>query len=160
MDGGCTSIWFKRPLTFAQKKIINKYEQYLASLGPKKIHSFYWRLKPADGFTKYEQEQFRKHLGSEIKEEFVICGLADPLFRSVEAIMEVFGGYYIHSIDNETEQYLKGKYYAIRKRNKLGMPSYAYHILDWQFVAGYFNQKDGDDIRWLYDIARAMFEIS
>jgi len=44
------------------------------------------------------------------------------------------------------------EYYAIRKRNKLGMPVYAYHLLDWQFVAGYFNQMYGDDIREVYSI--------
>jgi len=29
---------------------------------------------------------------------------------------------------------------------------YAYHILDWQFVAAYFNQMDDDDIREVYDL--------
>ena len=152
MDGGCTSIWLKRPMTFAQKKIIYRYEQYLASLGEMKIHSFYWKLKPADCFTDYEQQQFKKYLGSEIQEELVICGLADPLFRAVEAIMQTFGWYYKYEITEETEPYLKGKYYAIRKRNKLGTPVYAYHILDWEFVAGYFNQMDEDDIRGVYSL--------
>ena len=153
MDGGCTSIWLKEPMTFAQKKIIYKYERYLASLGPMKIHSFYWKLKPATEFSKYEQQQFKRYLGSGIKEEMVICGLADPLFRSVESIMKEFGGYYIYSIDSETEQYLKGKYYAIRKRNKVGVSVYAYHILDWEFIAAYFNQMDDDDIREVYSIS-------
>jgi len=158
MDGGCTSIWLKRPMTFAQKKIIYRYESYLASLGQMKIHSFYWKLKPADGFTKYEQQQFRKYLGSEIKEELVICGLADPLFRAVEAIMQTFGWYYKYEISEETEPYLKGKYFTIRKRNKLGVPVYAYHILDWQFIAAYFNRMDENYIRYVYDIDRLIFE--
>lgn len=74
------------------------------------------------------------------------------MFRSVEAIMKEFGGYYIYSIDSETEPYLKGDYYAIRKRNKLGIPRYAYHILDWEFIAAYFNQMDGKDIKEVYSI--------
>ncbi len=81
-----------------------------------------------------------------------ICGLADPLFRSVEAITKDFGGFYIHSIDNEKEQYLKRKYFPIRKRNRLGFPIYAYHLVSWEFVAGYFNQMDYDDIREVYSI--------
>ena len=152
MDGGCTSIWLKEPLTFAQKKIIYRYERYLASLGEMKIHSFYWKLKPANSYSKYEQKQFKKYLGTEIKQELVICGLADPLFRSVEAIMKFFGGYYTYNIDWEMQEYVRGEYYVIRKRNKLGVPVYAYHILDWQFIASYFNQMDGQEIRNLYDI--------
>jgi len=160
MDGGYTSIWLKEPLTFTQKKVLHHYERYLSSLSPGKIrsYSFWWKLKPADRFSRYEQKQFKKYLGSEIKEEISICGLADPLFRSVEAIMKEFGGYYIYSIDGATEKYLKGKYYAIRKRNKLGIPGYAYHILNWEFIANYFNQKDEDDIRYVYDIERIIFE--
>ena len=112
-----------------------------------KIRSFYWKLKPAEGFSRYEQKQFKRCLGTEIKQELVICGLADPLFRSVESIMKEFNSYYIYSIDSKTEEFLKGEYYAIRKRNKLGVPVYAYHILDWEFIAAYFNRMDGIDIK-------------
>ncbi len=66
--------------------------------------------------------------------------------------MKFFGGYYIYGIDWETEQYLKGEYYAIRKHNKLGIPVYAYHMASWEFIAGYFNKMDGDDIREVYSI--------
>jgi len=157
MDGGCTSIWFRKPLTFAKKKIIYRYERYLALLGEMKIHSFYWKLKPADSFSRYEQNQFKDYLGSEIEEEMVVCGLADPLFRSVEAIMKFFGGYYIYPIDWQMQEYVRGEYYAIRKRNKVGISVYAYHILDWEFIAAYFNQMDGDDIREVYSLFRCFF---
>ena len=66
--------------------------------------------------------------------------------------MKFFGGYYTYNIDWEMQEYVRGEYYVIRKRNKLGVPVYAYHILDWQFIASYFNQMDGQEIRNLYDI--------
>ncbi|MEA1888079.1 MAG: hypothetical protein U9N72_12810 [Bacteroidota bacterium] len=72
-------------------------------------------------FSKYEEKKFKRYLGTKIKQELVICGLADPLFRSVEAIMKFFGGYYIYSIDCEMQEYLRSEYYAIRNRNKLGV---------------------------------------
>lgn len=156
MDGGCTSIWLKEPMTFSQKKTLFEYEKCLDSLSPGilKGYSFWWKLKPVDCFSRYEQRQFKKHLGSEIMEEISICGLADPMFRAVEAIMKEFGGYYTFRIDNEARQYLKGEYYAIRKFNKLGILIYSYHIVDWEFIAGYFNRNDEDDIRYVYDMRR------
>ena len=80
--------------------------------------------------------------------------LKDPLLRSVEAIMKFFGGYYIYSIDWETQEFLTGEYYAIRKHNKLGIAVYDYHLVDWQFIAGYFNQLDDEKIGNLYSIER------
>jgi hypothetical protein len=66
--------------------------------------------------------------------------------------MKFFGGYYIYNIDWETQEYLRGEYYAIRKRNNVGIPVYAYHILNWAFIAGYFNQMDRKEIREVYSI--------
>ena len=71
--------------------------------------------------------------------------------------MKFFGGYYIYNIDWEMYEYLRGEYYAIRKRNNVGMPVYAYHILDWEFIAAYFNRTDDDDIREAYSMLRFFF---
>ena len=72
--------------------------------------------------------------------------------------MKFFGAYYIYNIDWEMQEYVRGEYYAIRKRNNSGVSVYAYHILDWEFIAAYFNRMDEDDIRYVYDIERIIFE--
>lgn len=94
-----------------------------------------------------------KHM---VERTITIC-TANQLFRSFEAIMKFFGGYYIYNIDWEMHEYLRGEYYAIRKRNKLGVPVYAYHIFDWEFIAAYFNRMDGVDIREVYSIFKCFF---
>ncbi|TFH38152.1 MAG: hypothetical protein E4G95_04135 [Bacteroidia bacterium] len=76
------------------------------------------------------------------------------MFRATEAIMKYFGGYYSHQIDDDDAKYLIGEYYAIRKRNKWGLPVYDYHLVDWEFIAGYFNQMDDEGIRNVYSIER------
>ena len=65
------------------------------------------------------------------------------MFRTAEAIMKYFDGYYQQGVDNEIASYLTNKYYAIRKPNKVGMPVNTYHILDLEFVAAYFNRMVG-----------------
>jgi len=76
------------------------------------------------------------------------------MFRAAEAIMKYFDGYYQMHITYDIARYLVGKYYAIRKRNKLGIPVYNYHLVNWEFIASYFNVLDCDEVRNIYSIER------
>jgi len=75
------------------------------------------------------------------------------MFRSAEAIMRYFNGYYQMAHDDDISK-AKGKHYRINKRNRFGIPKYAYHLVNWEYIANYFNVMDSEKIRNLYSIER------
>jgi len=150
---GETYIFLLEPITDYHIDLIDNYEDYLLSFGQDKGYSFVWEHFTAD-VNSYYQKQYVKHLGTEIKYKIKIWGKGEPIFRTVEALMKYLGAYYIHRIDKWTRPYLSGKYYKIYKRSKIGIPIYSLHLVDWEFIASYFNRTDSDEIRDIYNIAR------
>jgi len=150
---GYTVISLLEPITEYQIDLINHYEEYLMSFGQEKGYSFWWEHRPAK-VNSYYQQQYVKHLGTEIKYEITIWGKGEPIFRTVEALLKYFGGYYVYGIDKWTRPYLRGKYFKIYKHSRIGIPVYSFHLVDWEFIAGYFNGNDTEEIRDIYDIAR------
>lgn len=153
MDGGCISIWVEKRLTLNQRLLLQKYESFLMdySLG----YSFSYEFRAPEIKTKYERKQIQSKLGFLPEQEIMICGLADPIFRAAEAIMKYFNGYYSHIIEEEDDRRcLNKKCFPIKKRNKIGFPYYAYHIVNWKFIADYFNRADHKKINYLYSLDR------
>ena len=152
MDGGCLSVWVEKQLTLNERLLLQKYEYYLMDYGLG--YSFSYEYRQPEIRTRYERKQIQSQLGFIPQQEIQICGLADPMFRSAEAIMKYFNGYYQQHISEDERKYLNPKCIAIRKRNKLGIRKYVYHLVDWQFIANYFNQLDTDKVRNVYDLDR------
>ena len=152
MDRGCISVWVEKQLTLNERLLLQKYEYFLMDYGLG--YSFSYEYRGPKFSSKYERKQVESALGFITGQEIMICGLADPMFIAAEAIMKYFHGNYQMHITNDIAQYLKGEYYAIRKRIKFGIPKDEYYLVDWQFIAGYFNQMDDEKIRNVYSIER------
>ena len=150
---GETSFSLTEPITEYHIDLINHYEEYLMSFGQEKGYSFVWRHGPIE-VSPYYQEQYIKHLGTGLKYEITIWGKGEPIFRTVEALMKYFGGYYTYGMDKTTLPYLRGKYYEIYKPGKDGNPEYVFHLVDWEFIAAYFNGTDDQKIKDIYNLSR------
>jgi len=127
------------------------------SFGWEKGYSFVWRHGPIEVSTYY-QEQYIKHLGTGLKYEITIWGKGEPIFRTIEALMKYFGGYYTYGMDKTTLPYLRGKYYEIYKPGKDGNPEYVFHLVDWEFIAAYFNGTDDEKVKDIYNLSRFVKE--
>jgi len=68
--------------------------------------------------------------------------------------MKYFNGYYKQHIDAEMVKCLEGEYHVINERNKWGIPRYSYHLVDCEFISGYFNRMDDEKIRNVCSIDR------
>jgi len=154
MDGGCLCIWLHKPLTDEQMLLMKQYELYLQNLGLG--YSFSYDLRLPDIKTRFEMRQVKRVIGYIPEQEIFICGLADPMFRATEAILKYFNGCLSISFDISGFCNPIGKCYAIRKRNKhfFLFTRISYHLVDWEFVAGYWNRFDDQGIRDVYSIKR------
>jgi len=149
MDGGTISIWLKELLTDEQKIFIKGYEDYLQTF--KQGYSFIWKYQKPSIQKDNLLNRMNTLLGFTPKQELLISGLANPMFRSAEQLMKNLNGYYVHGstkdISNEDgvitllEKYL----------NDFDETQYKY-IVDWRFFEGYFNRFDDEEIRAIYNI--------
>lgn len=152
MDGGCISVWVEKRLTLIERRLLQKYEYFLMDYGVG--YSFDYEYRQPEFDTRCERNQIKSKLGFIPEQDIFICGLADPMFRAAEAIMKYFNGYYMIYVHDDIAKYLNYRCIAIKKRNKWGIPKYAYHLVDWQFIANYYNQLDTKKVRTVYDIER------
>ena len=149
MDGGTISIWLKELLTDEQKIFIKGYEDYLQTFN--QGYSFMWKYQKPSIQKDNLLNRMNTLLGFTPKQELLISGLANPMFRSAEQLMKNLNGYYVHGstkdISNEDgvitllEKYL----------NDFDETQYKY-IVDWRFFEGYFNRFDDEEIRAIYNI--------
>ncbi len=151
-DGACFNIWLRTSLTDREKSLLKEYEIFFQPYG----HRFSF----VHGFkilylTNYEKSQLLKTIGYIPEEELYICGLATPLFRSIEAILKYFGGFAkIGSGETKDNPEIKGVYYEIRKSRLYYNHLYplSYYLIDWEIVANVYNTYDTPKIREFYSI--------
>ena len=146
--GACFSIWLKRSLTLQEKSLLKEYEIYLEQF---KRYSFSHDFK-VPFITEYEKKQLRNTIGYIPEEEIYICGLATPLFRSIEAILKYFGGY--AQIGPGDNPLVKGICHKIRK-NGIYFPHLKgniYYLIDWELLANVYNLYDTPEIKEIYSI--------
>ena len=151
MDGGCISVWVEKQLTLNERLLLQKYEYFLMDYGLG--YSFSYEYRQPEIRTRYERKQIKSQLGFIPQQEIQICGLADPMFRAAEAIMKYFNGYY-KMVDPDDISKANGKHYVINRCNRFGILVYAYHLVNWDFIACYFNVLDSDKVRNVYDLDR------
>jgi hypothetical protein len=152
--GACFDVWLSRSLTTREKGLLMEYEVYLMGF-KHKGYSFSQKFK-IPTFTKFEKKQLLSSIGYVPEEELFICGLATPLFRSIEAILKHFGGYAkigISDIYKEQPEII-GKCYEIRKGRS--DPNYKYikqyQLIDWEMISNVYNKDDPPEIKEIYSI--------
>jgi hypothetical protein len=148
-EGACFSVYLGRTLTAEEKSILNEFESYLQQY--KIRYSFIHSFK-IPSFTKYEKGQLLQIMGFIPEEELYICGLATPLFRSIEAILKYYGGY--AEIGPGYDETVKGNFHKIRKTQIYFNHFYpvSYYLSDWEIIANVYNQDDPPEIRRIYSI--------
>ncbi len=152
MDGGILSIWLKVCLSKKQKIILKQYESYLQSY--KIGYSFLYGYRKLEIMSNDERSQIENAIGYIPKQELAISGLADPMFRAIEALLKYFGGYLAIGVDVSAIDKPKGEYYPIITYDNYFRDKYVYHLVSWEFVAGYFNRDDDKGIRDVYSLDR------
>lgn len=149
--GACFSLLLSKTLTPPEKYLLNSYANYLhkAKFGYSFIHSF-----KIPKFSSAEKKQLLNTIGYIPEEEIYICGLATPLFRSIEAILANFGGYAKIDIMKALKKHpeLKGEYHRIRKRKYISdlLIYSSYTLINWEIVGMYFNNDDPKEIKEIY----------
>lgn len=151
-SGACFSIWLRGPLTIQEKLILTKYEIYLdqsKSYG----YSFMYEFR-VPIITKYEEVQLLNTIGYIPQAEIQICGLATPLFRSIEAILKYFGGYAKIGVGDiyKEQPGISGKCFNIDKNQEAQDYQYIprYQLIDWEMVANVHNLDDPPEIKEIY----------
>ena len=153
-DGGCMGIWPEKKLSRDDKHLLFNYAEYINRI------SDYFKIEFRKTKPKSTKEKMliEKILGSYPEEEIHICGWADDIFPAFEAILERFGGYLNISIGAEPEVFerLKGHWHKIKYNiNDLPPIDYcSYHLIDYEFVKGYFNESSTEDERRKYSLER------
>lgn len=146
MDGGCISIWLKYPLNKSERKLLLKYADYINCFSL--VYSI--RFKTPEFTFKIEKSRIKKAIGYLPVFEMIICGFADDIFLSAEAILKEYGGYLQLGVVATEHEFntLKGEWHYIKKRD-----SY-YHLINWEFTSSYFNRLDGEEIKAKYSIEK------
>lgn len=146
MDGGCINAWLKDKLTECDKNFILKYVNYVNSFSM--VYSI--KFKTPEITSKTEKNKIIKAIGYLPAYELIICGFADDIFLSGEAIIKEFEGYLKLGVGASDHGFntLKGEWHYIKKRD-----SY-YHLIDWEFTSGYFNRMDGQEKKAKYSIKK------
>ncbi len=152
--GACFDVWLSRTLTTREKVLLKEYEMYLESFKNMR-YSFGYKFK-VPFFTKFEKKQLLNTIGYVPEEEIFICGLATPLFRSIEAILKHFGGYAKIGVGDiyKEQPDIKGRCFEIRKSRS--DPYYKYikrfQLIDWEMIADLYNLDDPVEIKEIYSI--------
>jgi hypothetical protein len=147
--GACFSIWLKNPLTTQEKSLLEEYQLNLHQYNMG--YSFMYEFKEPY-ITKFEKDQLLKTIRFVPREEIYICGLATPLFRSMEAILKYFGGF--AQLGPGDDPQVKGVCHLVRKNRTYfpGLKYNAYYLIDWEIVANAYNQSDPPEIREIYSL--------
>jgi hypothetical protein len=152
--GACFDVWLYRTLTTKEKTLLKEYEMYLESF-KNMDYSFGYEFK-VQVFTKFEKKQLLDTIGYVPEEEIYICGLATPLFRSIEAILKHFGGYAKIGLGEiyKEQPAINGRCFEIRKSKS--DPYYKYikrfQLIDWEMLANVYNLNDPPEIKEIYSI--------
>ena len=152
--GACFNVWLSRSLTTKEKALLKEYEMYLESF-KNMGYSFGYKFKDPI-FTKFEKKQLLNTIGYVPEEEIYICGLATPIFRSIEAILKHFGGYAKIGVGEiyKEQPDIKGKCFEIRKSRS--DPYYKYfkrfQLIDWEMIANVYNLYATPEIKEIYSI--------
>jgi hypothetical protein len=152
-EGGCFRIWLNEPFTGNQKSILKGFEIHLMKF---KGFSFMHEFRTPNFKTDFEKKQLQKKIGFIPQEEIYLCGIATPIFRSAEAILQYFGGYLQVGVGNAQKEdpSIKGICVNISKRGKFIPFLYEldYQLIDWELIANYFNHSDSKMIKEIYSI--------
>ena len=146
MDGGCIDAWLKNKLTEREQIFLLKYVDYINSFSL----AYSIEFKIPEITSKTERNKIIKAIGYLPAYELVICGFADDIFLSGEAIIKEFDGYLKLGVGASEHEFntLKGEWHYIKKRD-----SY-YHLIDWEFTSSFFNRWDGKEIKAKYSLKK------
>ncbi len=76
------------------------------------------------------------------------------MFRAIEAIIKYFNAYLEIDLGDSDIDRPIGECYAIKSYNKFLRENHIYHLVNWEFVAEYFNKNDDKEIRDVYSLDR------
>jgi hypothetical protein len=151
--GACFEIWLDKTLNEQEKYLLHEYNKYLHEykFGYSFLYSFH-----APEYSTAEKKQLLNTIGYVPSEVIYICGLATPLFRSIEAILKYFGGYAKISIGNalKDNDNNKRKSFTIRKKKYISkiLISSSYQLINSEMVTFFFNYDDPPEIKMLYSV--------
>jgi hypothetical protein len=144
MDGGCINIWMESPISKQDKDLLNKYSSYLNSFST----AYSIRFRDLRIKSHNQKQQILKAIGYIPKFEVHICGFADDIFLSSEAILKEFGGYLSINI-GATIQELRntnGKFHHIKNTR------IEYFLIDWKVTSNYFNVANSKEKKDIFSI--------
>lgn len=152
--GACFSVLLRLTLTIQERTLISEFDNYLLQF-KNQGYSFMHEYK-APVFTKFEKKQLLETIGYIPEEEISMCGLATPLFRSIEAILNHFGGYAMIRVGDifKEQPKIKGKCFDIRRSRS--DPNYQYNkryqLIDSEMISSVYNLSDPPEIKEIYSI--------
>jgi hypothetical protein len=155
--GACFELWLDQTLTKQEKYLLRGYEEYLhkCKFGYSFMHSF-----KIPKYSVAEKKQLLNTIGYIPEEVIYVCGLATPLFRSIEAILKFYGGYLKMGTRNILKNHpdIKGRCFTIRKKKYLSniLLASSYQLIDWEIVGLLFNCDDPPEIKEIYSIQNYM----
>ncbi|MEE4197535.1 MAG: hypothetical protein V2I54_07820 [Bacteroidales bacterium] len=117
MNGGCIDAWLKNKLTEREQIFLLKYVDYINSFSLAYSIAF----KIPEITSKTERNKIIKAIGYLPAYELVICGFADDIFLSGEAIIKEFDGYLKLGVGASEHEFntLKGEWHYIKKKRFL-----------------------------------------
>lgn len=134
MDGGCINLWFKYSFKKIDQQLLSNFAEYVAT----KSTAYSIRFKNVEIKSRVEKKQIIDTIGYLPTFEVLICGFADVIFLTAQSILMEYDGYLRvnHGAKEEEMKTLKGVSHYIKTYKD------EYSLLDWEFIANYFNRFD------------------
>ena len=144
MDGGCINIWMRESLEDNDKALLSKYVTFINSF----TIAFSIKFKELKIKSHNQKQQILKAIGYIPKFEIIVCGFADAIFLSSEAILKEFGGYLKINIGATNQELMNtnGEFHYIKNTRV------EYYLIDWKVTSNYFNVADSKEKKDIFSL--------